>query len=243
MAFDFIDHQLVVRTTRGDVESFQLVDGLSVARFYERFFALLRALGLDVAIKAEPYDTPGAPPFAEDVERSSYDREAVERFWHALRWSEATLAEFGGWFSGKTSPVHFFWHGFRPRARFSGRRAPVASTADEVTREASSHEVISFGFWPGDQTVREPAFYSYTAPAPPGFADAPLRPTQAFYSTSMQEFILLYDDVREADSPEKMLLEFMQSTYEAGANLAKWERDALEREDLSAESQDGKGAE
>ncbi|MDQ3857714.1 MAG: DUF5996 family protein [Actinomycetota bacterium] len=230
VAFDFIDHRLVVRTTRGDVESFPLVEGLSVARFYERFFGLLTALELDVAIKAEPYETPGAPPFAEDSERSSYDRAAVERFWHALRWIDATFAEFGGWFSGKTSPVHFFWHSFDlALTRFSGRRVPDVSTADRVTREAYSHELISFGFWPGDAKVREPAFYSYTAPEPPGLSERRLRPEAATWqpSGSSHLALLAYDEVRNVPDPHATLLEFLQSAYETGAFTAGWDEDGL----------------
>ncbi len=230
VAFDFVDHRLVVRTARGDVESFPLTDGLSVARFYERFFALLAELGLHVPIKAEPYETPGAPPFAQDTERASYDRAAVERFWHALRWVDGRFAEFGGWFSGKTSPVHFFWHSFDlALTRFSGRRAPDLPTADGVTREAYSHEVISFGFWPGDQNVREPAFYAYTAPEPPRLSEGRLRPDGARWqpSGSTHLALLTYDEVRNAADPRRTLLEFLQSAYELGASRAGWDADDL----------------
>jgi hypothetical protein len=226
VSFDFVDHQLVVRTTRGDAKSFSLEDGLSVARFYERFFALLCSLGIEVAIKAEPYETPGAPPFAEDTEHSSYDREAVERFWQALRWIDATPAEFGGWFSGKSSPVHFFWHSFDlSLTRFSGRPAPELPAADPVAREAYSHELISFGFWAGDKTVREPAFYSYTAPEPAGLSEQPLRPEGARWQASGSSHLafLAYDEVRNAPDPRGTLLEFLQSAYEAGAFMAGWE--------------------
>ena len=180
VTFDFIAHELVVRISRGDVESFPLADGLSVAAFHERFFGMLAGLGIGVETKPEPFGLPVTTPFAEDTEHASYDREAVERFWQALRWIDWTLQEFAGWFCGKTSPVHLFWHGLDLAVtRFSGARAPENPNADPVTREAYSHEVISFGFWPGDQKVRMPAFYSYTAPEPAGLADQPLRPEAA----------------------------------------------------------------
>ena len=227
VSFDFVDHELVVRTSRGEVESFPLEDDLSVARFHERFFELLGRLGIEVEIKAEPYRTPNPVPFADDVEHASYDREAVERFWLALRWIDATLAEFGGWFSGKTSPVHFFWHGFDlALTRFSGRRAPELPTADPVTQEAYSHEVISFGFWPGDETIRRPAFYSYTAPEPAGLAERPLRPAGASWQQpfgSSHLALLDYDDVRVSLDPRGTLLDFVESAYEAGAGAAGWD--------------------
>ncbi len=145
VSFDFVAHELAVRTSRGEVESYPLEDGLSVATFYERFLALLAGLGIEVEIKAEPYGISVTTPFAEDTEHASYDREAVERFWQALGWIDWTLQEFAGWFCGKTSPVHFFWHGFDLAVtRFSGRRAPENLEANPVSREAYTHEVISF---------------------------------------------------------------------------------------------------
>jgi Family of unknown function (DUF5996) len=163
VSFDLVDHALVVRTSRGDVDFFPLRHGLSVADFYERFMTILAERGIRAEIKPGPYEVRTTTPFAEDTGHASYDREAVARFWEALRWIDWTLQEFAGWFCGKTSPVHVFWHGFDIAVtRFLGRRAPERPQADRVTQEAYSHEVISFGFWPGDEKVREPAFYSYT---------------------------------------------------------------------------------
>lgn len=230
VSFDFVDHELVVRTSNGDVDSFRLEDGLSVAAFHERFFTLLAARGIEVETKAEPYRIPITTPFAEDTEHASYDREAVERFWQALRWIDWTLQEFAGWFCGKTSPVHLFWHGLDLAVtRFSGARAPENPNADPVTREAYSHEVISFGFWPGDQKVRMPAFYSYTAPEPAGLADQPLSPQAASWQPTGSSHLALlpYDEARTSADPRETLLDFLQSAYDAGAALAGWDRDAL----------------
>jgi hypothetical protein len=231
VSFDFVAHELVIRTSRGDVESFALVDGLSVAAFSERFGAFLGELGIEVETKAEPYGVPTTTPFAEDTQHASYDREAVGRFWQALRWIDWTLEEFAGWFCGKTSPVHLFWHGFDLAVtRFSGARAPDNPDADPVSREAYSHEVISFGFWPGDQKVRTPSFYSYTAPEPAGLADQPLRPEAASWaptSGSSHLALLPYDVVRTSPDPRGTLLDFLQSAYEAGAVTAGWDEDAL----------------
>ena len=230
VSFDFVDHELVVRTSNGDVDSFRLADGLSVAAFHERFFTLLAARGIEVETKAEPYRIPITTPFAEDTEHASYDREAVEWFWQALRWIDWTLQEFAGWFCGKTSPVHLFWHGLDLAVtRFSGARAPENPNADPVTREAYSHEVISFGFWPGDQKVRMPAFYSYTAPEPAGLADQPLSPQAASWQPTGSSHLALlpYDEARTSADPRETLLDFLQSAYDAGAALAGWDRDAL----------------
>jgi len=230
ITFDFVAHELVVRTSSGDRESLPLADGLSVAAFYERFFALLGGLGIHVEIKAQPYGVTTITPFAEDTEHAAYDREAVERFWRALLWVDGVLQEFTGWFSGKTSPVHFFWHGFDLAVtRFSGRRAPEMPNADAVTREAYSYEVISFGFWPGDEKIREPAFYSYTAPEPAALAGERLRPEAArWHPTGSSHLALLsYDAVRDSPQPRATLLDFLQTAYEAGARAAGWDADEL----------------
>jgi Family of unknown function (DUF5996) len=231
VSFDFVGHELVVRTNRGDVESFPLAHGLSVAAFFERFHGLLSGLGIELETKAEPYRLATTTPFAKDTEHASYDPEAVERFWEALRWIDWTLQEFAGWFCGKTSPVHFFWHGFDLAVtRFSGVRAPENPSADLVTREAYSHEVISFGFWPGDRKVGMPAFYSYTAPEPAGLAEQPLRPEAASWEQpfgSSHLALLAYEDVRTSPNPRETLLAFLESAYQAGATLAGWDRDAL----------------
>jgi hypothetical protein len=229
LAFDLVDHAFLVRTA-GGTGSFALVDGLSVAEFYEQVFALLDRAGIEVEIRAEPYGVPMETPFAEDREHASYDREFVERFHDVLCWVDATLQEFAGWFAGKSSPVHLFWHSFDLAVtRFSGLRAPDMPTADAVTREAYSHEVISFGFWPGDATVRTPTFYSYTAPEPPGLTDGPLRPDAALWvpTGASHQARLDYEDVRQAGDPRAELLAFLQSAYEAGAAAAGWDEPGL----------------
>jgi len=226
ISFDFVAHELVVRTSGGETDSFPLADGLSVAAFHEQLFGLLADRHIDVRIDATPFGVPTTTPFAEDVEHASYDRAAVARAWLALRWIDWTLQDFAGWFCGKTSPVHLFWHGFDLAVtRFSGDRAPVAATAGRVTREAYSHEVISFGFWFGDQKVRMPAFYSYTSPEPPDLAQRELTPAAASWqpSGSGHLAILAYDEVRTAADPRETLLGFLQSAYEAGASTAGWD--------------------
>ncbi len=223
--FDFVDHALVVRTERGELERLHLRDGLSVAAFYEQLFALLGRLGIDVDILAQSYGDPTPIPFTTDVEDASYDSEAVERFWHALSATALVFEEFAGWFTGKTSPVHLFWHGMDLAVtRFSGRGAPPMPSANAVNQEAYSHEVISFGFWAGDGSWPDPCYYSYTAPEPPGLAEQALEPEQAFWAEtgSSHQARLWYEDVRTAESPRLVLLRFLQSAYEAGARTAGW---------------------
>ena len=241
MEFDFIDHQLLVKCDDGASTSVPL-GPRAVADFYRGVFKALDGLGIRVKIWPVPVEVQDPIPFDEDYEHAAYDPEYAHRFWRVLVRADKVFEEFRARFVGKCSPVHFFWGSFDLAVtRFSGRRAPERAGADPVTREAYSHEVISHGFWPGqraagpveradsDGTTRAPAFYSYTAPEPEGLSEAPVRPERAFYSRAMKEFILLYDDVREAASPESALTEFLQSTYEAGADLAKWDRAALER--------------
>jgi len=231
IAFDFVDHVLVVRTADGRVESFPLDDGLSVAQFYEQLFDALDRLGIEVVIKAEPYGIPVETPFGEDREHASYDRDAVERFWQILCFSDRTFQEFAGWFTGKSSPPHLFWHGLDlALTRFSGRPAPDMPGASLVNREAYSHEVISFGFWAGATDVRRPLFYSYTAPEPDGLTEQPLRPDAAAWvptGTSSHQARIDYDAIRTADDPRAALLEFLASAYEAGAAAAGWDERAL----------------
>jgi hypothetical protein len=229
--FDFVDHRLVVATSGGAVESFELVDGLSVARFDEQLHATLARLGVDVAILETPYRVPMTEPFPDDREHAAYDPDAVERFWRILDWTDGVLEEFNGWFSGKSSPVHLFWHGLDLAVtRFSGRPAPAIPDADPVTREAYSHEVVSFGFWPGDQNVREPTYYSYTAPEPPGLRKQPLSPKEAFWADQEAGSLarLPYETVRTVADPRTTLLEFLESAYQAGAGVAGWDRRGLE---------------
>jgi hypothetical protein len=176
-----------------------------------------------------PVEIPDPIPFDEDQIHASYDAEAVSRFWRILLSVDEVLKEFRARFIGKSSPVHFFWGSFDMAVtRFSGRRAPERPNADSITREAYSHEASSVGFWPGSGDIKDPAFYSYAAPEPQGFREARVQPDRALYHSGLGEFLLMYDDVRNASSPKTALLEFAQSTYEAAANLGKWDRQALE---------------
>jgi hypothetical protein len=230
ICFDFIDHQLVVATNQGHIRSFGLVDGLSVAEFDANLQRLLDPLGLDVAIRETPYGVPTTTPFPADREHAAYDRNAVERFWRVLDWTDQVLEEFAGVFCGKTSPVHLFWHSFDlALTRFGGRRAPAIPDADPVTREAYSHEVISFGFWPGDRDVREPVFYSYTAPEPEMLGRSRLRPDEARWlkHASGSLALLPYAAVRSAADPKAALLDFLESAYQAGAAALRWDREEL----------------
>jgi hypothetical protein len=227
--FDFIDHQLLINTSDGVTKTIAL-EPRSVADFYREFMATLRALKIEVEIRATPDEVQNPIPFAEDREHASYDPEYANRFWRILVQASGVFEEFRARFIGKCSPVHFFWGSFDLAVtRFSGRPAPERPGADQITREAYSHEVISHGFWPGGGAIKGPAFYSYTAPAPEGLEKAAIRPGEAFYSQEMSEFLLMYDDMRKADSPRLALMDFLQSTYEAGASLAKWDRASLER--------------
>ena len=232
--FDFIDHQLLVRASTGTTRAIPLRPR-SVADFYRAVMATLRELGLDVRIEARPNEVPRAIPFAEDEEHASYDATAANRFWRVLLQSDRVLKAFRARFIGKCSPVHFFWGSFDLAVtRFSGRPAPphpggVPNFPDWIAREAYSHEVSSLGFWPGGGAVPMPVYYSYAYPEPPGFAAARVEPAAASYSADMREFILPYDAVRTAASPDDALFAFAQTTYEAAANLGGWDRVALER--------------
>ena len=227
--FDFLTHELVIQTNDGRNKRLPLRP-LSVADFYAEFMASLRSLGIDVKIWTTPVEIPNPIPFERDTEHASYDREYVTRFWRSLVLCDEIFKEFRCGFVGKASPVHFFWGSFDLAVtRFSGRRAPPRPDADPITREAYSHEVISAGFWPGSGDIKDAAFYAYAAPEPEGFGQAQVRPAGAFYHSQLREFLLMYDDVRKAPSPSTALLDFLQSTYEAGANLAKWNRAELER--------------
>jgi hypothetical protein len=229
--FDFVDHRLVVRTGAGEVESFALADGLSVAAFDEHLHTMLQSLAIDVPIRESPFGVPVTTPFREDHEHASYDREAIGRYWQILDWTDTVFQEFAGWYCGKTSPVHLFWHSFDLAVtRFGGRRSPALPGADSVTREAYSHEVISSGFWAGDQNVREPAYYSYTAPEPAGLRCQPLQPEQARWveQGGGSLALLSYDAVRTAPDPRSTLLAFLETAYQGGAELAGWDRADLE---------------
>jgi hypothetical protein len=231
LSFDFLDHRLILRTDAGATSSFALEEGLAVAAFDANLHELLREQGLDVKIQEQPYGMAVATPFPADEEDASYQREYVERFWHALSWTDGVLDEFSGWFCGKQSPVHLFWHGLDlAYTRFSGRRAPPPDNdVDAVTREAYSHEVISFGFWAGDDTMPDPSFYSYTAPEPPGLRDHALYPADARWleRPTGSLAVLPYDVIRTAADPRIRLLAFLQSAYEAGVEAAGWNADDL----------------
>jgi len=229
MEFDFIEHQLVTKSSDGKI-AFIRLEPMSVATFYAKTMEMLRHLGLEVHIWKMPVEIPDPIPFDQDDQHKSYDPEYARRCWEVLRASYKVMEEFRGRFIGKSSPVHFFWGSFDLAVtRFSGRPAPPRPDADAITREAYSHEVISHGWWPGHGPLGKPAFYSYTAPAPEGLNAAALRPNKAFWSNDLSEFLMYYDDVRTAPNADEALMEFLESTYEAGANLAKWDRASLER--------------
>jgi len=227
--FDLIDHELLIETSSGDVKSLRLAPR-SVADFYGSLMETLRSIGIHPRLWTMPCEVPNPIRFEQDNVHASYDPEYANRFFRVLVSADTALKEFRAGFLGKASPVHFFWGSFDLAAtRFSGRRAPERQSADPITREAYSHEVISAGFWPGGGAIADAAFYAYAAPEPPGFSKAAVRPQAASYSPQLSEFILMYDDVRKAASPHSALLDFFQSTYEAGATLGNWDRQALEK--------------
>jgi len=227
--FDFVRHQLALETTDGLVKTLPLKDR-SVAEFYQEVMEMLQSAGIQVKIWKMPVEIPNPIAFDEDRVHASYDPVWAGKFWRVLLSVDAVFNEFRSGFLGKCSPAHFFWGSFDLAvSRFSGRRAPERSGGDAVTREAYSHEVSSVGFWPGSGDIKDAAFYSYTVPEPRGFKEARVRPDAAFYHEGISEFILMYEDVRKSESPSRALLDFCQSTYEAGANLGNWDRAALER--------------
>jgi Family of unknown function (DUF5996) len=232
--FDFIDHQLRVLSSDGAIGGFAL-QPQSVAAFYARLVEEMAKLGLEVTIVRKPNEVPDPVRFDRDEIHKAYDGEYVNRFWRILVQADRVFKQFRARFVGKTSPVHFFW-GAPDLAvtRFSGRSAPqhpggVPHLPDWVVREAYSQEVSSCGFWPGGGPISYAAFYSYAYPEPAGFSEAPVTPRSSFYSADLREFILPYDVVRRSQSPDETLLDFLQTTYEAAADLAKWDRGSLER--------------
>jgi Family of unknown function (DUF5996) len=228
--FDFIHHRLELRKSVGtsDGEYALALSPKSVAAFYRELLSLLHGAGIDVHINPKPQEVPNPIPLDQDDTHASYDPEYANRLWRILLSTEIVLQEFRARFIGKSSPVHFFWGSFDLCCtRFSGRRAPPRKGI--ITSEAYSHECSSVGWWPGGGDVAGPAFYAYTAPEPPGCGEQPVRPASALYQSKLREFLLMYDDVRRSTSPRDEILEFAQSTYEAGANLAGWDRAALER--------------
>jgi hypothetical protein len=228
--FDFIHHQLDIRTSNDGIVALALVPQ-SVADFYRDFMEALGSLGIAVKIWKMPVEMRDPIPFDQDGQHASYNPEYANRFWRILVSCDEVFKEFRAGFIGKASPVHFFWGSFDlATTRFSGRRAPEREGADSITREAYSHEVSSVGFWPGGGDVKGAAFYAYAAPEPAGFGQYPVRPAEAFYQPQLKEFILMYDDVRRAPAPRETLMAFLQSTYDAGAELGKWNRTELEKE-------------
>jgi hypothetical protein len=231
---DFNQHRLCIQTTDGGIKTLPL-GPRSVADFYYELFAKLAELGLDIRIYARPNEVTDPIPFDRDTEHAAYDADAVHRFWLALVQADRVFKRFRSGFIGKCSPVHFFWGSFDLAVtRFSGRRAPehpggIPHLPDWVTREAYSHEVSSCGFWPGSEQAPNPVFYSYAYPEPGGFPDATVRPGGAGYNKDLREFIFPYDEVRQAASPDEALLAFLQSSYEAAADLGSWHRSELER--------------
>jgi Family of unknown function (DUF5996) len=231
--FDFVSHDLHFRLSSGANASVPL-RAQSVADFYKEFQSCLAVLGVSVEIHPVPVEIPNPIPFLEDRTHASYDADYAHRFWRALSHADRLFKVFSSHCLGKISPVHFFWGSFDLAVtRFSGRPAPPRANADLVTREAYSHEVISAGFWPGNGGFGEAAFYCYAAPSPVGLDKEPVRPRAAYFDSKLGEFLLKYEDVRAASSPEDAVLDFLQSTYEAGANLAKWDRKRLERDPAS----------
>ncbi|HWN76053.1 MAG TPA: DUF5996 family protein [Candidatus Udaeobacter sp.] len=228
--FDFIHHALEIETSLGETRTFRLVPR-TVAAFYQEFMAALHSLGINARIWDMPVEVPRPVRFTLDATHASYDPEYAHRFWQVLAAVTPVFEKFRAGFLGKSSPVHFFWGSFDLAvSRFSGRRAPVRPDADTITKEGYSHEVISVGFWPGDgEIIKDAAFYAYATPEPPGFKDSAIKPAKAFYRPEKSEFFLMYDDVRLSNSPEQSLLDFCQSTYNAAANLAHWNRAELEK--------------
>ncbi len=230
--FDFIAHNVVVRTSDGGMREVRLC-GRPVSAFFREYLMVLRSLDIHVPILARPVEVDPAIPFATDTVHASYDADAVRRWWHVLLQVHRVLSVFRGGFEGKASPVHFFWGSFDLAVtRFSGRSAPVhpggaPNCADYVMREAYSRECSSAGFWPGGGG-QDAVFYSYAYPEPAGYSTAHILPAGAYYDSALHEFILPYEFMRNAESPDATLLSFLATTYAAAADLGKWDRALLE---------------
>jgi hypothetical protein len=228
--FDFASHDLHFRLSSGANVSVPLRPQ-AVADFYKEFRSCLAVLGVSVEINPVPVEIPNPIPFSEDRTHASYDPDYAHRFWRALSQADRLFKLFSKNFLGKISPVHFFWGSFDLAVtRFSGRSAPPRENADGITREAYSHEVISAGFWPGNGGFGTPAFYCYAAPSPSGLDKEMVKPRAAYFDSNLGEFLMKYDDARAQASPDDAVLDFLQTTYEASAKLAKWDRKALERD-------------
>jgi len=230
--FDFVAHELRLLTSDGGLKTIPL-RAQTVAQFYRAVMDALRDLGIQVHITTMPNEVADGMPFDQDDKHASYEPEYANRFWRVLLQSDRVFKEFRSGFCGKCSPVHFFWGSFDLAVtRFSGRRAPqhpggVPHLPDSVTREAYSHEVSSLGFWPGNEMMPEPVFYSYAYPEPPGFSEAKVEPSSASYNPQLKEFVLRYNDMRKAESPDAALLQFARSTYDAASSRGDWDRAAL----------------
>jgi hypothetical protein len=223
---DLLNHKLIISTSSGNQKSFSLHDGLSVSEFYNIIFEILSEMGIYAKIIPIPYGTFTKEPFASDKIHSSYNKQHIEKFRNILTVTDGILKKFRGRFNGKSTPVHLFWHSFDlALTRFSGKTAPLRENMGKVDKEAYSHEVISFGFWFGDNDTPAPSFYSYTAPEPEGLSGEPLQPEEAYWRSlsGSSLALLMYDDVRKADNTEKLVLDFLESAYLAGAKLAGWD--------------------
>jgi hypothetical protein len=228
LQFNFLEHRLELETSAGARDAIALAPK-SVAAFYREVFQMLRGAGIDVSINPKPQEVPDPVPLDRDETHASYDPEYANRLWRILLSTDIVFKKFRARFLGKSSPVHFFWGSFDLcTTRFNGRRAPARKGV--ITSEAYSHECSSVGWWPGGGEFKSPAFYAYTAPEPAGYGARNLQPEDAHYHPGLHEFVLMYDDVRRAKSPRKEILEFAQSSYEGGADLAQWDRKSLERE-------------
>ena len=229
VTFDFIEHNLFIRTSEGTTRALPLIPR-SVASFYLVFMDCLHALGIQVTINTLPSEVLNPIRYDVDEVHTSYDPLYAHRFWRILEQTSTLMQHYRSPFVGKSSPVHFFWGALDLAVTlFSGRRVPERPGVPRFFREDTTYEEISCGFWPGDERFPAPAFFAYTSPAPPGLPTAAIRPEEAFYNHELGEFLLLYENVRSASSPEQALLAFFQSTYEAGATLGQWDREALER--------------
>jgi hypothetical protein len=230
--FDFIDHELSIVLDDGNSRTIPLVPQ-SVADFYNKFMNHLISLGIRVRINTKPVEVENTIPFERDSAHASYDPEFANCFWRILVQADKVFQKYRSPFFGKSSPVHFFWGSFDlAETRFSGRLAPKPQTADRIMRVAMDEEQIAVGFWPGNDQIKTPAFYAYAYPEPPGYKTAELKPGNAYYDKTLGEFLLNYENVRTSAFPERLILDFLQSNYEAGATLGKWDRKVLERQIL-----------
>jgi hypothetical protein len=230
ISFDFIDHKLDIVTSSNQSKTLRLYTR-TVAGFYREFVDALHALGIDAKVWPMPVEVPNPIRFDQDVTHSRYDPQYAHHFWRLLVTLDTIFKEFRARFLGKASPVHFFWGSFDLAVtRFSGRPAPDRPGADKITKDAYSHEEISAGWWPGGGAIEDAAFYAYAAPEPAGFRESAIRPSNTHYNTQLGEFILPYEDVRSAADPRAALVEFLETTYAAGADLGHWDRLALERQ-------------